>query len=48
MISRKTIWSKIGFGDFYNELSIKILEICNKKRSRNGGIMKISDAINDY
>ena len=27
---------------------MKILDICAKKRGANGGLMKISDLINDY
>ncbi|CAD8056894.1 unnamed protein product [Paramecium primaurelia] len=48
MMSKKTIWSDLGFGDFYNELAIKILDICAKKYSIYGGITKITDIIDEF
>ncbi|CAK75629.1 unnamed protein product (macronuclear) [Paramecium tetraurelia] len=48
MMSKKTIWSDLGFGDFYNELAIKILDICAKKYAIYGGITKITDIIDEF
>eukprot|EP01017_Pseudomicrothorax_dubius_P005086 TRINITY_DN1119_c0_g1_i7.p1 TRINITY_DN1119_c0_g1~~TRINITY_DN1119_c0_g1_i7.p1 ORF type:complete len:203 (-),score=39.50 TRINITY_DN1119_c0_g1_i7:147-755(-) len=48
LVSRRTMWSGLGFGEFYNQLAQKVLDICNKHRSVNGGIMKITDIITYY
>ncbi|CAD8066831.1 unnamed protein product [Paramecium sonneborni] len=48
MISKKTMWSDLGFGDFYNELAMRILDICAKKYSIYGGITKITDIIDEF
>lgn len=48
MVSKKTIWSELGFGDFYNELAIKVYRICISTRNVNGGMMKVSEVINIY
>ena len=56
--ARKNMFTDLGFGDFYNELAVKliillviklkIIDICNKKKIVNGGMMKISDIIYDF
>ncbi|KAL4442611.1 hypothetical protein ABPG74_007013 [Tetrahymena malaccensis] len=48
MISQKTLFSNLGFGDFYNELAMKILDITARKRNENGGMMKLIDIINEF
>lgn len=48
MISKKTFFSDLGFGNFYSELTTKILDLTNKKRKQNGGIMKLDDVILDF
>mmetsp|Transcript_42001 Transcript_42001/g.48716 ORF Transcript_42001/g.48716 Transcript_42001/m.48716 type:complete len:238 (+) Transcript_42001:25-738(+) len=48
MVSKKTMWSDIGFGDYYSELAIKIYRILISKRKTNGGLMKISDVVEVY
>lgn len=46
--AEKTMWAELGFGDFYHQLSMNILDICAKNRHRNGGIMKIDEIIAAY
>mmetsp|Transcript_3300 Transcript_3300/g.305 ORF Transcript_3300/g.305 Transcript_3300/m.305 type:complete len:130 (+) Transcript_3300:217-606(+) len=48
MVSKKSMFSDLGFGDFYGQLSTKVLDICAKKRSENGGIMKMTDICYDF
>lgn len=48
MISKKNIFTDLGFGDYYQSLAMKILDICAKKRHLNGGIMRINNVIEDY
>jgi hypothetical protein len=38
----------LGFGDFYHQLAMNILDICAKNRHRNAGIMKIEDILVAY
>jgi len=33
----------LGIGQFYNELSIKVAEVCMASRTRNGGIISVSE-----
>ena len=33
----------LGIGEFYYELSVKVAEVCLASRSRNGGIIKVSE-----
>lgn len=42
--SDKTFWGKLlGMGDFYHELAVKVAEVCLASRSRNGGIMSVTE-----
>jgi ESCRT-II complex subunit VPS22 len=37
-------WDTIlGIGDFYVELSVKVAEVCLTSRTRNGGIIRVSE-----
>lgn len=37
----KSFWgAMLGLGEFYNELSVKVAEVCIASRSRNGGIIR--------
>eukprot|EP00825_Cyclidium_porcatum_P019935 TRINITY_DN22800_c0_g1_i3.p1 TRINITY_DN22800_c0_g1~~TRINITY_DN22800_c0_g1_i3.p1 ORF type:complete len:203 (+),score=33.55 TRINITY_DN22800_c0_g1_i3:148-756(+) len=45
MSSKKNVLSSLGFGDFYIQLTMVVLDICEKEKSRNGGIMSIKDII---
>jgi len=33
----------LGIGEFYVELSVKVAEVCLASRSRNGGIIRVSE-----
>ena len=48
MTAEKNIWAELGFGDFYHQLAMNILDICAKNRHQNGGIMKIDQIIEAY
>ena len=42
--AEKGFWgSMLGIGEFYYELSVKVAEVCLASRSRNGGIIKVSE-----
>jgi len=42
----KGFWAEVlGFGDFYYELGIQIIEICIQFRSMNGGLMDIDSVL---
>lgn len=41
--SKKSMWGKLG--DFYNQLSVQILRICEKQRELNGGLMRIEELV---
>lgn len=42
--SEKGFWgSMLGIGEFYCELSVKVAEVCLASRSRNGGIIRVSE-----
>ncbi|KAL7505979.1 hypothetical protein ACHAXN_003343 [Cyclotella atomus] len=42
--SEKGFWgSMLGMGEFYHELSVKVAEVCIASRSRNGGIIRVSE-----
>ncbi|EAX92207.1 EAP30 subunit of ELL complex, putative [Trichomonas vaginalis G3] len=44
--STKGFWSSIlGVGDFYHELSIKVIDVCLKQKKANGGILPIEDVL---
>jgi ESCRT-II complex subunit VPS22 len=48
LVSTKSFWAKtlgVGIGDFYYELSVKVAEVCFATRSRNGGIMAVTEVI---
>lgn len=42
------MWTDLGFGDYYQGLAMKILDICAKRRHLNGGIMRINNVIEEY
>jgi len=42
--AEKGFWgSMLGIGEFYYELSVKVAEVCLASRSRNGGIIRVSE-----
>lgn len=42
--SEKGFWKNmLGIGEFYYELAVKIAEVCLASRSRNGGIISVSE-----
>mmetsp|Transcript_1443 Transcript_1443/g.3317 ORF Transcript_1443/g.3317 Transcript_1443/m.3317 type:complete len:284 (+) Transcript_1443:71-922(+) len=46
LMSQKGFWAKtlgVGIGDFYYELSVKVAEVCFATRSKNGGIMAVTE-----
>jgi ESCRT-II complex subunit VPS22 len=46
LVSTKSFWAKtlgVGLGDYYYELSVKIAEVCFATRSRNGGIIAVTE-----
>jgi ESCRT-II complex subunit VPS22 len=45
--SKKTVLGNLlGMGDFYHELAVKVAEVCLASRSRNGGIMSVTEVRN--
>jgi len=45
LASQKGFWAELlGFGDFYYELGVQIVELCLATRSRNGGLLELSQA----
>lgn len=43
----KSFWgAMLGLGEFYYELSVKVAEVCIASRSRNGGIIRVSEVNN--
>ena len=44
--SRNGFWQKfLGIGDFYHELSVKVIDVCLPLRTRNGGMVPYEDVI---
>jgi ESCRT-II complex subunit VPS22 len=44
LASKKSFWGKLlGMGDFYHELAVKVAEVCLAAKSRNGGIMSVTE-----
>jgi ESCRT-II complex subunit VPS22 len=43
MSSNKTFSAKLGFGSFYTELGVQVLDICMRTRSSNGGLIGLLD-----
>lgn len=43
IVSKKSMWGRLG--DFYNQLSVQILRICEKQREFNGGLMRIDELV---
>ena len=46
LVSQKGFWAKtlgVGIGDFYYELSVKVAEVCFATRTKNGGIMTVTE-----
>lgn len=44
LLSKKSFWNGVlGVGDFYYELAVKVAEACLATKSRNGGIMSITE-----
>jgi ESCRT-II complex subunit VPS22 len=43
--SQKTMWGNLlgGMGDYYHELALKVAEVCLASRSRNGGIISVTE-----
>lgn len=46
IVSKKSMWGK--FSDFYNQLSVQILRICEKQREYNGGLMKVDEIVSIF
>ena len=46
--AEKNIWAELGFGDYYHNLAMIVLDICAKNKHSNGGIMRISDIAHAY
>ncbi len=45
MASTKSFWSTLGFGDFYYELGVQIIQVCLATREANGGLIDIHDLL---
>lgn len=44
--SRNGFWSKLlGVGEFYHELSIKVIDVCVSHKNKNGGMIPIEDVL---
>lgn len=46
LVSQKGFWAKtlgVGIGDFYYELSVKVAEVCFATRTKNGGIIAVTE-----
>lgn len=44
LASSKGFWSEmLGFGDFYYELAVQIIEICMASSHRTGGLMEAGE-----
>lgn len=43
LASRKGVWSVLGMGDFYYELSVQVIEVCMAANHRTGGFMELSE-----
>jgi ESCRT-II complex subunit VPS22 len=46
LVSPKSFWAKalgVGMGDFYYELAVKVAEVCYATKSRNGGIIAMTE-----
>lgn len=44
LASQKGFWDNmLGIGEFYVELSVKVAEVCLASRTRNGGIIRVSE-----
>lgn len=46
IVSKRSMWGMLG--DFYNQISIQILRICEKTKDLNGGLLKIDDLLNIF
>ena len=47
VVSKKNMFGNV-FGDYYNEVAVSILRLCEKTKSTNGGLIKIQDLVNIY
>lgn len=48
LVSQKGFWAKtlgVGIGDFYYELSVKVAEVCFATKTRNGGIIAVTEVL---
>lgn len=46
LTSNKGFWADmLGYGDFYFELGVKIIQICMKQRSQSGGIISLDELL---
>ena len=43
MSSNKTFSAKLGFGSFYTELGVQVVDVCMRTRSSNGGLIGLQD-----
>ena len=47
LASNKGMWAQLlGFGDFYYELGVQIVEACLATRAHNGGLMELGSLRN--
>lgn len=45
LASNKGFWTELlGFGDFYYELSVQIVQVCMESRALNGGFIEFGEA----
>eukprot|EP00002_Diphylleia_rotans_P033492 TRINITY_DN7125_c0_g1_i7.p1 TRINITY_DN7125_c0_g1~~TRINITY_DN7125_c0_g1_i7.p1 ORF type:complete len:216 (-),score=44.28 TRINITY_DN7125_c0_g1_i7:146-793(-) len=46
LASNKGFWAELlGFGDFYSELTVQVIQVCIATKSKNGGLIEISDLL---
>lgn len=43
LASTKGFWASLGIGDFYNELTVQVVEVCLATSSKNGGIIHVDE-----
>jgi ESCRT-II complex subunit VPS22 len=43
LATKKSIWSSLGFGDFYNHVSVQVAQVCLSTRQFNGGLISLAE-----
>ncbi|RKP21016.1 EAP30 family protein [Rozella allomycis CSF55] len=47
--SSKGFWSELlGFGDFYYEIAIQLIELCIKERGKTGGLLDLEEVLKQF